>query len=236
MSKVDSNFALKVQNMFATKSLFKQCVQVIALRDNFQYVTVKSNKEVMILQCAIENYKWSLRASCCIHGDRSLWILTRFDSKHTCSVDVSLTEQRQTTFTIINDLIKNKISSVGSELSTLKDIVPFIHIEHGLSISYQKAWHAREAALDDIRGSPKDSYKMLPKFAYILKLNNPGILAIYLVINFMVVCSDFFYVLGFVVEYKVDANGRFLYLFMALYASIFCWQHCHPVILLIEQV
>ncbi|KAA0058845.1 protein FAR1-RELATED SEQUENCE 3-like [Cucumis melo var. makuwa] len=49
---------------------------------------------------------------------------------------------------------------------------------------------------------------MLPRFAYILELNNPG----------------------FVVEYKVDVNGRFLYFFMVLYASISCWQHCRSVI------
>ncbi|XP_050941555.1 uncharacterized protein LOC127149731 [Cucumis melo] len=61
----------------------------------------------------------------------------------------------------------------GSELSTPKDIVHFIRSEHGLSISYQKAWRACEVALDDIHESPKDSYKMLPRFAYILKLNNP---------------------------------------------------------------
>ncbi|TYK08435.1 protein FAR-RED ELONGATED HYPOCOTYL 3-like [Cucumis melo var. makuwa] len=152
MSKVDSNFVLKVQDMFSTKSLFKQYVQAIAIRDNFQYVIVKSNKEVMILQCAIENCKWSLRASCCIHGDRSLWVLT--------------------------------------------------------SISYQKAWRAHKAALDDIRGSSDDSYKMLPRFAYILELNNPGIFAIYI----------------------VDVDGRFLYFFMALSASISGWQHCRPII------
>ncbi|WP_407810881.1 hypothetical protein, partial [Staphylococcus aureus] len=35
---------------------------------------------------------------------------------------------------------------------------------------------------------------------------------------------------GYVVEYKVDADGRFLYFFMALSASISGWQHCHPVI------
>ncbi|TYK03214.1 protein FAR-RED ELONGATED HYPOCOTYL 3-like [Cucumis melo var. makuwa] len=170
--------------MFSTKSLFKKCVQVIALRDNFQYVTVKSNKEVMILQCAIGNCKWSLCASCSIHEDR------------------------QATFTVIKDLIKNKSSLASSELSTPKDIVHFIRAEHGLSISYQKAWHARGAASDDIRGSPENSYEMLPRFAYILELNNPS-------------C---------VIEYKVDVDGRFLYFFMALSASIFCWQHCRPVI------
>ncbi|XP_008463110.2 uncharacterized protein LOC103501336 [Cucumis melo] len=208
MSKVDSNFALKVQDMFSSKYLFKQCIQAITLKDNFQYVIVKSNKEVMILQCAIENCKWSLRASCCIHGDRSLWVLTRFDFEHPYSVDVPLTDHRQATFNVIKDLIKNKISLAGSKLSTPKNIVHFICDEHGLSISYQKAWRACKVALDDIRGSLEDSYKMLPRFAYILELNN----------------------LGSVVEYKVDADDRFLYFFMALSASISGWQHCCLVI------
>ena len=36
--------------------------------------------------------------------------------------------------------------------------------------------------------------------------------------------------IGFVVEYKVYADSRFLYFFMALSASISGWQHCCPVI------
>ncbi|KAA0065454.1 protein FAR-RED ELONGATED HYPOCOTYL 3-like [Cucumis melo var. makuwa] len=70
------------------------------------------------------------------------------------------------------------------------------------------AWRAREATLDDIRGSPEDSYKMLSKFAYILELNNPSS----------------------VMEYKVDVDGRFLYFFMALSTFISGWQHCRLVI------
>uniref|UniRef100_A0A9I9EI42 Uncharacterized protein n=1 Tax=Cucumis melo TaxID=3656 RepID=A0A9I9EI42_CUCME len=81
-------------------------------------------------------------------------------------------------FTVIKDLIKNKIFLAGSELSTPKDIVRYIRAEHGLSIFYQIAWRAREAALDEIHGSPEDSYKMIPQFVYILKLNKPCILAI----------------------------------------------------------
>ena len=36
--------------------------------------------------------------------------------------------------------------------------------------------------------------------------------------------------IGSVVKYKVDIDSIFLYFFMALSASIFCWQHCRPVI------
>ncbi|TYK16237.1 protein FAR1-RELATED SEQUENCE 3-like [Cucumis melo var. makuwa] len=49
---------------------------------------------------------------------------------------------------------------------------------------------------------------MIPKFAYILELNNPG----------------------YVVEYNADSNGKFLYFFMALSASISGWQHCRLLI------
>ena len=95
--------------------------------------------------------------ACFLLGDRTLWVLTRFNSKHTCLVNVPITDHKQATFIVIKDLIKNKISLAGSELSTPKDIVHYIRAEYGLSISYQKAWHAREAALDEIRRSPKDS-------------------------------------------------------------------------------
>ncbi|KAA0033090.1 protein FAR1-RELATED SEQUENCE 3-like [Cucumis melo var. makuwa] len=63
-------------------------------------------------------------------------------------------------------------------------------------------------SLDEIRGSPEDSYKMIPQFAYTLELNNSGS----------------------VVKYKVDVDGKFLYFFMALSASISGWQHCRLVI------
>ncbi|TYK22553.1 protein FAR1-RELATED SEQUENCE 3-like [Cucumis melo var. makuwa] len=56
---------------------------------------------------------------------------------------------------------------------------------------------------------------MLPRFAYILELNNLRIFTIYI---------------GSVVDYKVDIDGRFLYFFMALSASISGWQHSRPVI------
>ena len=95
--------------------------------------------------------------------------------------------------------------------------------------------------MDEIRGSPEDSYKIIPKFAYILELNNLGTLAIYIFI-YVIIFSSFFpyhfssyiYVffmfIGSVVEYKVYADSRFLYFFMALSASISGWQHCRPII------
>ncbi|KAA0037417.1 protein FAR-RED ELONGATED HYPOCOTYL 3-like [Cucumis melo var. makuwa] len=98
--------------------------------------------------------------------------------------------------------ILNRVIRLSSENSFVLCLKVF------LKSFNNEAWYACEAALDDIRGSPEESYKILPRFAYILELNNSG----------------------YVVEYKVYADGRFLYFFMALSASISGWQHCRPVI------
>ena len=48
ISKTFSTFDIKIHNIFSMKALLKQS-QTITIRDNFQYITVKSNKEVLIL-------------------------------------------------------------------------------------------------------------------------------------------------------------------------------------------
>ena len=89
------------------------------------------------------------------------------------------------------------------------------------------------AALDEIRGSSKESHKMVAKFVFMIHFNNLDILNIY--ISAYVIYSSFyslifFMFVGSIVEYQVDADSRFLYFFMALSASIVGWKHCRPAI------
>ena len=72
MSKIDFTSELKIHGMFSMKALLKQSLQAIAIRYNFQCITVKSNKKVFDFAVVFEDCLWSVRASCCFHGDRSL--------------------------------------------------------------------------------------------------------------------------------------------------------------------
>ena len=49
-----------------------------------------------------------------------------------------------------------------------KDILGDIRNKYGVQISYDKAWRAREFSLNSIRGSPKESYGVLPSYCYML--------------------------------------------------------------------
>ena len=58
-----------------------------------------------------------------------------------------------------------------------KDIIGDIRNKYGVQISYDKAWRAREFALNSIRGSPEESYGVLPSYCYMLEQKNPGTIA-----------------------------------------------------------
>ena len=46
----------------------------------------------------------------------------------------------------------------------------------GVSISYVKAWRAREHALELVRGSPEESYAILPSYCAMLEAKHPGMI------------------------------------------------------------
>lgn len=123
----------------------------------------------------------------------------------------------------------------------LKNIISLIQSEYDLRISYQKAWRAREASLNEIRWSLEDSYKMIQSFAHMLNLKNQVYLSYLVYIILMVIYHKyhglyfiysytFFIYSGSITKYKIDDDGRFWYFFMALLACISGWQHCCPVV------
>ena len=65
-------------------------------------------------------------------------------------------------------------------------------------VSYWKGWKARQYTHFLIRGSPKESFPLLPSYCHMLKLKNPG----------TVTCIE------------VDGNKKFKFFFMALGVSI----------------
>ncbi|XP_060965457.1 uncharacterized protein LOC115720525 [Cannabis sativa] len=88
------------------------------------------------------------------------------------------------------------------------DIVEDIAEDYSISISYHKAWRAKEKATFDVKGSPYDSYNEIPGFLYMIQKCNPGTIT----------------------DLVQDDEGRFKYCFFALASSIKGWNHCTPII------
>ena len=46
-------------------------------------------------------------------------------------------------------------------------------IAYRVTFYYEKAWRARETALEDVYGCPEESYVLLPLYFYMLETRNP---------------------------------------------------------------
>ena len=111
-------------------------------------------------------------------------------------MDIRLAYQRQTT-TLVADCIKSKYQSVITIYSPA-DKMRDMKKEYDININYLKAWRSREKTLEILRGKPGESYALLPSFLYMLKTTNPRS----------------------IVDLDTKENHSFLYVFMALDASI----------------
>ncbi|XP_062104416.1 uncharacterized protein LOC133815615 [Humulus lupulus] len=102
---------------------------------------------------------------------------------------------------------KEKFRDPGSTYRP-RQIIRDMRDEHGVGVTYNKAWRAKTLAADDVRGSNEESYALLPSYLYMLQLANPGTITR--------VCKD--------------EENRFKYMFIAFGASLDGWKQCRPVI------
>nr|XP_016468942.1 PREDICTED: uncharacterized protein LOC107791393 [Nicotiana tabacum] len=110
--------------------------------------------------------------------------------------------KRSSAISIVKDKYVNP-----KKVYTANDIIEEIQKQHGIEVSYMKAWRDKEIAMAMIRGNPSDSYKELPKYFYMLEHTNPGT----------------------VTKFHKSEDGCILYAYASLYASIKDWEHCRPI-------
>ncbi|XP_062100879.1 uncharacterized protein LOC133806807 [Humulus lupulus] len=75
--------------------------------------------------------------------------------------------------------------------------------EYGVGVTYNKAWRAKELAVDDVKGSNEESYALLPSYLHMLKLANSGTIT----------------------RVDKDEENMFKYMFLAFGASLDGWKH-----------
>ncbi|PHT59604.1 hypothetical protein CQW23_01967 [Capsicum baccatum] len=95
---------------------------------------------------------------------------------------------------------------------TPNDIVSDMMREHGISLDYHQAWHAKTKAVNMLCSDPTESYQRILGYLYMLEKHYPGS----------------------VISWEKIKENRFLYAFVALDASIHGWEYCRPIVVVDE--
>lgn len=198
---IDSIFVGKV---FKDRDILKDSLSIYALKNDFQFKISRSSPKQLHLVCISSSCSWHLRSSKRKHDD--VFVVRKYCRDHTCNVDERYGDKRQATQSVIAKIIKKAYLRKKREY-TPGDIAFDMQFNYGADITYQKAWRAKEMAIEMIRGSPFASYSLLPSICHMVCHTNPGSV------------------------FVIKRNGpRFQYLFLALRASIQGWNHCRPVV------
>ncbi|KAM6554586.1 hypothetical protein CsatB_012398 [Cannabis sativa] len=194
-----------VGQVFSNKETLQNAVSLYSIRRNQPFKVKRSSKLDYKLVCIDENCKWSFLAS--KHGKTNMFKIRKIQHSHTCSLDVTSVDHPNATSNLIGSVIRTKFVNPKRDY-TPNEIVDDMADDYSVSISYQKAWRAREKAIVDARRCPHESYSEIPRILYMMEKCNPGTIT----------------------DLVTDENGHFKYLYFAIGASIKGWQHCNPII------
>ncbi|XP_033142881.1 uncharacterized protein LOC117132524 [Brassica rapa] len=180
---------------FKDKKEMSTKLRLHAVSKSFEFHTEYSDKTRYVLSCVDERCSWSFRAKS-VKGSQSFFV-RHYVSKHTCDTSLRTVSHRQATAKLLGTMVSNHYEGGKIGLKP-KQIMEKARNDHGVVITYSKAWRSQEHGQDIARGTPDDSYEALPSWFHMIKEKNPGS------VTFI----------------EVDAVGKFKYAFLSLGPSI----------------
>ncbi|XP_044475722.1 uncharacterized protein LOC123203429 [Mangifera indica] len=195
----------KIKDQFASKQVLIDTICRDALENGYQFKVSSSNKKRWDIKCLHEGCKWKARAGKLSNSD--VFVLKKFGT-HTCPRDIIRPHHRQAGKRAMGKILQS-LFTAGDRVYRPKDIITDIADRYQIDISYAQTWRAKNWALNEIRGSPEESFRLLPIFCQNLEQRNPGTIT----------------------QIDTDGDHRFHFVFMALGCSIRAFRDfCRPVI------
>ncbi|CAA3031907.1 cytochrome P450 93A3-like, partial [Olea europaea subsp. europaea] len=151
---------LQVGQLFETKKDLQEAVHRLALKYNFEFKVKKSNKSLLTVACVEDSCNWRLRAT--KMDTNECFVIRKYLREHTCEVGILRNDHRQARAWFIGRQIMHKYQDPRT-IYRPSDIINDVRREYGVVMSYQKAWKAKECALEDLMGSAEESYAKLAR-------------------------------------------------------------------------
>ena len=145
---------MKRGETFQNKSKWKAALEMSAMKNNFDYKVVNSDRKLWYIRCVDNKCKWSVRAEG--FSGSTYFIIKKYVVDHTCVASSMNNGGRTASAKTIGSLIMHRYDGV-KEGPKANDIMQIMRMEHGCEISKSLAWDAREYVISLVRGIPEQS-------------------------------------------------------------------------------
>ena len=167
---------LGVNQTFAHVDAFKDALHKFSIAHDFEYHFSKNSFRKMYVRCKVVGCPWRINAKQVGQGGPFMRV-TKFKNDHIHNGQYMLgmrhSATARRTSTIIIDEVRDHIDKKPKELMTT------LSREYGVKLTYKQAYRAKEKELEEIQGSPSQSYMMIPWICERLKETDNGTVAEY---------------------------------------------------------
>lgn len=145
-----SSDTIAVGQTYPSKKDVQSKLSLMAIRENFEFKVRRSTRDLLFVICIDKSCKWRLRASKL--NDSDCFLIRKFHNVHTCLTEKFHRNHHQASSWVVGQLIKSKFEEGASDYRP-NDIIKDVEKQLGVTISYDKAWRAREIALRCLKRS-----------------------------------------------------------------------------------
>ncbi|MED6167741.1 hypothetical protein PIB30_116633 [Stylosanthes scabra] len=103
---------------------------------------------------------------------RSCWVIRRYNGKHTCAIGAISQDHSKLDSDTIAESIRPLVESDPS--LKFRTIIAEVQSRFNYTISYRKAWMAKQKSIEKIYGSWEGSYETLPQWMTVMCQKIPG--------------------------------------------------------------
>lgn len=195
-----------VDQRFSSFSEFREALHKYSIAHGFAYRYKKNDSHRVTVKCKSQGCPWRIYASRL--STTQLICIKKMNTQHTCE-GAAVKAGYRATRGWVGSIIKEKLKV--SPNYKPKDIADDIKREYGIQLNYSQAWRAKEIAREQLQGSYKEAYNLLPFFCEKIKETNPGSVA----------------------TFTTKDDSSFHRLFVSFHASISGFQQgCRPLLFL----
>ena len=158
---------VKLNELFLDRNTLDMEYRLKALEDGYEFCTKKSNPNTHSIKCRRHaQCAWFVNAKRWKNSD--VFQITKMNDVHTCDRTQTFPNHRNANKKVIAHIMKDKLEDDSRDLKP-KDIQQDFLSKYKASISYKQAWRGKDFGLQTLRGSPLESFEMLPYYCYNLE-------------------------------------------------------------------
>ncbi|GKB06087.1 hypothetical protein Tco_0834320 [Tanacetum coccineum] len=158
--------------IFDNKEALDLAIRLKALNDGFQFLANTSALKRNQLKCYHFN-QCDLKLRPRLWNNTVKYHITHLNDVHTCPKTQTYPNHQNANKKVIAHLVIPKLQDSKRVLPG-KDIQQDILAEYKINISYEQAWRGKDYGIEQIRGSPYESFEMLPYYCHNIERKNPG--------------------------------------------------------------